>query len=102
MRNITTSRTLWLASACPAAIVMPKLRRGEAASALAPVTGAAGSAAFGAFAGLAGRRSSLASHRNPVQRPVYVNRPMGDEQIRTAARGGAQGPHDAWRGPVIP
>ena len=96
MRNITTSRTLWLASACPAAIVMPKLRRGEAASALAPVTGAAGSAAFGAFAGLASH------HRNPVQRPVYVNRPMGDEQIRTAARGGAQGPHDAWRGPVIP
>lgn len=95
MRNITTSRALWLASACPAAVVMPKLRRGEAASALAPVTGAAGSAAFGAFA-------RPASHRNPVQRPVYVNRPMGDEQIRAAARGGAQGPHDAWRGPVIP
>lgn len=96
MRSMTTSRTLWLASACPAAIVMPtKLRRGEAAPALAPVAGVAGSAAFGAFA-------RLASHRNPAHLPVYVNRPMGDEQIRTAARGGAQGPHDAWRGPVIP
>lgn len=96
MRNMTTSRTLWLASACPAAIVMPtKLRRGGAASAQTPVTGVPGSAAFGAFA-------HLASHRNPVQRPVYVHRPMGDEQIRAAARGGAQGPHDAWRRPVIP
>lgn len=96
MRNMTTSRTLWLASACPAAIVTPtKLRRGEAAPAQALITGVAGSAAFGAFA-------RPASHGNPAHRPVYVNRPMSDEQIRTAARGGAQGPHDAWRGPVIP
>ncbi|MEU6427574.1 hypothetical protein ABZ860_16910 [Microbispora sp. NPDC046973] len=96
MRNTTTSRALWLASACPAAIVMPtKLRRGEAAPALTPVAGVSGSAAFGVFA-------RPASHRNLVQRPVYVHRPMGDEQIRAAARGGAQGPHYAWRGPVIP
>ena len=91
-----TSRALWLAFACPAAATTPtKLRRGEAADAQALVTGVVGSDAFGAFARLAG-------HRNPAHLPVYVNRPMGDEQIRAAARGGAQGPHYAWRGPVIP
>ncbi|GGO17238.1 hypothetical protein GCM10011574_40550 [Microbispora bryophytorum] len=97
MRNMTTSRTLWLASACPAATVTPtrKLRRDEAAPAQALVTGVAGSAAFGVLA-------RTARHGNPAHRPVYVNRPMSDEQIRTAARGGAQGPHHAWREPVIP
>ncbi|GGO25737.1 hypothetical protein GCM10010116_51650 [Microbispora rosea subsp. aerata] len=90
------SRALWLASACPAAIVMPKLRRGEAAPAQALTTGGvAGSAAFGAFA-------RPANYGKLAHRPVHVNRPMSDEQIRTAVRGGAQGPHDAWRGPVIP
>ncbi|WP_169948805.1 hypothetical protein [Microbispora sp. H11081] len=96
MRNKTTSRTLWLASARPAAIVMPvKLRRGEAAPALALINGAAGSAAFGVS-------TRPANYGHPAPRPVHVNRPMGDEQLSTAARGGAQGPHDARRRPVIP
>ncbi|GAA4208536.1 hypothetical protein GCM10023074_52310 [Microbispora amethystogenes] len=105
MRNMTTSRVLWLVSARPAAVVAStatpagtpvKLRRDEAVAALAPVSGVAGSAAFGAFAGRTG-------HSTPTHLPVYVNRPMGDEQIRAAARGGAaQGPHHAWREPVIP
>lgn len=97
MLNMTMSTTLWLASACPAAaaITPVKLRRGEAARAMAPFAGAESPAAFGAFARLAG-------HRNPAHLPVYVGRPMGDEQIRTAVRGGTQDPHHAWRGPVIP
>ena len=96
MRNITTFRTLWLASACPSAAAMPaKLRRGEAVFAQVPALGAEGSAVFGASARQAG-------HGTPAHLPVYLHRPMGDEQIRTAVRGGAQGPHYAWRGPVIP
>jgi len=85
-----------LASACSDAAVVTqiKLSRGKAAVAEAQTVLRTGTAAFGILA-------DVVSHGTPAYRPVFMDRPMGDEQTNRTANGGAQGPQYAWREPVI-
>jgi hypothetical protein len=100
VRYIISFTTPGLASACPAAAVAQitqitqiELPSAAAIRAQAPSLTERGWTNSGSHAG-------VVSHRTPAYLPVFVDRPMGDEQTNRTANGGVQGPHYAWREPV--